>query len=83
MELQDLFGLTFPKWCVVGDFNEIRRIFEKLGASRLTPNMRRFDEFIRESGLFDPPLRNVAFTWSSMQDVPICKRLDKFIYSNE
>ena len=26
MELQDLFGLTFPKWCVGGDFNVIRRI---------------------------------------------------------
>ncbi|RVX07584.1 hypothetical protein CK203_025233 [Vitis vinifera] len=38
------------------------RIFEKLGASRLTLNTRCFDEFIRESGLFDPRLRNVAFT---------------------
>ena len=33
MELQDLYGLTFPIWCVGG------RIFEKLGASRLTLNM--------------------------------------------
>ena len=83
MELQDLYGLTFPMWCVRGGFNVIRRISEKLGASRLTPNMRRFDEFIRESGLFDPPLRNVAFTWSSMQDVPICKRLDRFLFPSE
>ncbi|RVW59648.1 hypothetical protein CK203_103280 [Vitis vinifera] len=64
-----------------GDFNVIRRIYEKLGASRLTSNMRCFDEFIRESGLFDPPLRNVAFTWSNMQDVPICKKLDRFLFS--
>ena len=47
MELQDLYGLTFPMWCVRGGFNVIRRISEKLGASRLTPNMRRFDEFMR------------------------------------
>ena len=83
MELQDLYGLTFPIWCVGGDFNVIRRIYEKLGASRLTSNMRCFDEFIRESGLFDPPLRNVAFTWSNMQDVPICKKLDRFLFSCE
>ncbi|RVX07687.1 hypothetical protein CK203_021949 [Vitis vinifera] len=43
------------------------RISEKMGDSRLTVNMRCFDEFIRESGLLDPPLRNAAFTWSNMQ----------------
>ncbi|KAL6348507.1 hypothetical protein AAG906_009967 [Vitis piasezkii] len=31
LELQDLYGLTFPRWCVGGDFNVIRRISEKLG----------------------------------------------------
>ncbi|RVW40362.1 hypothetical protein CK203_092442 [Vitis vinifera] len=68
--------LTFPRWCVGGDFNVIRRISEKMGDSRLTINMRRFDEFIRESGLLDPPLRNAAFTWSNMQVDPICKRFE-------
>ena len=58
MELQDLYGLTFPMWCVGRDFNVIRRISEKLGASRLILNMRCFDEFIRESGLFDPLLES-------------------------
>ncbi|RVW78875.1 LINE-1 retrotransposable element ORF2 protein [Vitis vinifera] len=83
LELQDLHGLTFPRWCVGGDFNVIRRIFEKMGDSSLTVNMRRFDEFIRESGLLDPPLRNAAFTWSNMQVDPICKRLDRFLFSAE
>ena len=83
MELQDLHGLTFPRWCVGGDFNVIRRISEKMGDSRLTVNMRCFDEFIRESGLLDPPLRNAAFTWSDMQVDPICKRLDRFLFSSE
>ncbi|RVW69923.1 putative mitochondrial protein [Vitis vinifera] len=76
LELQDLHGLTFPRWCVGGDFNVIRRISEKMGDSRLTVNMRCFDEFIRESGLLDPPLRNAAFTWSNMQVDPICKRFE-------
>ncbi|RVW97164.1 hypothetical protein CK203_030005 [Vitis vinifera] len=34
VELSDLFGLTFPSWCVGGDFNVIRRSSEKLGGSR-------------------------------------------------
>ena len=40
LELQDLSSLTFPKWCVGGHFNVIRRILEKLGGSRLTSSMR-------------------------------------------
>ncbi|RVW96808.1 Transposon TX1 uncharacterized 149 kDa protein [Vitis vinifera] len=30
-----------------------------------------------------PPLRNAAFTWSNMQADPICKRLDRFLFSSE
>ncbi|RVW29586.1 Transposon TX1 uncharacterized 149 kDa protein [Vitis vinifera] len=33
--------------------------------------------------LLDPPLRNASFTWSNMQESPVCKRLDRFLYSNE
>ena len=40
MELLNLFGLTFMKWCVGGDFNVIRGISKKLGVSRLTLSMR-------------------------------------------
>lgn len=47
--------------CVDGDFNVIRTS-EKLEGSKLTPSMRDFDEFIRESELSDPPLRNASFT---------------------
>ena len=31
VELCDIYGLTFPLWCVGGDFNVIRRSSEKLG----------------------------------------------------
>ena len=34
------FGLTFPSWCVGGDFNVIRRRSEKLGGSGFTSSMR-------------------------------------------
>ena len=39
--------------------------------------------FIRDCELLDPPLRNAPFTWSNMQESPVCKRLDRFLYSNE
>ena len=76
VELLDIFGLSFPLWCVGGDFNVIRRNLEKLGGSSLTSSMKDFDGFIRECELLDPPLRNAPFTWSNMQKSPVCKRLD-------
>ncbi|RVX23794.1 hypothetical protein CK203_000662 [Vitis vinifera] len=68
---------------VGGDFNVIRKSSEKMGGSSLTPSMRDFDSFIRECELLDPPLRNASFTWSNMQESPVCMRLDRFLYSNE
>ena len=76
MELLDIFRLSFPLWCVGGDFNVIRRSSEKLGESSLTSSMKDFDGFIRECELFDPHLRNAPFTWSNMQESSVCKRLD-------
>ena len=83
VELLDIFSLSFLLWCVGGDFNVIKRSSEKLGGSSLTSSMKDFDSFIRECELLDPPLRNAPFTWSNMQESPVCKRLDRFLYSNE
>ena len=54
-----------------------------MGGSSLTSSMKDFDSFIRECELLDPPLWNASFTWSNMQESPVCKRLDHFLYSNE
>ncbi|RVW35116.1 hypothetical protein CK203_085887 [Vitis vinifera] len=83
VELSDIAGLASPRWCVGGDFNVIRRSSEKLGGSRLTPSMKDFDDFISDYELIDLPLRSASFTWSNMQVNPVCKRLDRFLYSNE
>lgn len=69
-------------WYVGGGFNVIRRILDKSGGSRLTPRTKDFDEFIKDSKLVDHPLRKVIFTWSNLQELPFCKRLDRFLFSN-
>ena len=66
-----------------GDFNVIRRSSEKLGGASLTQSMKDLDNFIRENKLIDPPLKRASFTWSNMQEHPVCKGLDRFLYSNE
>ena len=83
LELQDLSSLTFLKWCVGGNFNVIRRISDKLGSSKETPSMRDFDDFMRECELINLPPRNASFTWSNLQENPVCKRLDRFLFSSE
>ncbi|RVW97764.1 hypothetical protein CK203_027972 [Vitis vinifera] len=70
------FRFNFPEMCVGGDFNVIRTS-EKLEGSKLTPSMRDFDEFIRESELSNPPLRNASFTWTNLS--PVCKMLGRFL----
>ncbi|KAJ9678126.1 hypothetical protein PVL29_022887 [Vitis rotundifolia] len=47
VDLLDIFGLSFPLWCVDGDFNVIRRSSEKLGGSSFTSSMRDFDGYKR------------------------------------
>ena len=88
VELLNIFGLSYPLWCVGGDFNVIKRSSEKsekLGGFSLTSSLKDFDGFIRGCELLDPPLRNAPFTWSNMQESPVCKRLDQdqFLYSNK
>ena len=45
--------------------------------------MRDFEEFMRKRELINPSYRNASFTWSNMQEMPIYKRLDIFLYTNE
>ena len=36
VELLDIFGISFPLWCISGDFNVIRRSSKKMGGSSLS-----------------------------------------------
>ena len=52
VELLYIFGLSFPLWCVGGDFNVIRRSSKKLGGSSLTSCMKNFDSFMSLFGSY-------------------------------
>ncbi|KAM2004953.1 hypothetical protein FF1_000090 [Malus domestica] len=43
--------------------------------------MRIFNQFIQDSGLIDPDLHNAQFTWSNFRDEVVCRRLDRFLFS--
>lgn len=80
-ELAGLFTVCGDAWCLGGDFNSIRYTFEKHNSFRTTRSMRTFNELIGELSLIEPPLLNAQFTWSNFREVPVCCRLDRFLYS--
>ncbi|XP_077252794.1 uncharacterized protein LOC143892217 [Tasmannia lanceolata] len=64
-------------WCLGGDFNEIRRVEERLGCSRTSQNMLAFSDFIAETELIDIPLMGAQFSWSRNSRK---SRLDCFLF---
>ena len=82
-ELVGIKEITNERWCVGGDFNVVRRVNEKFNSFTNTRSMREFDSLIVEMELIDPNLNNAKFTWSNFRQVPICSRLDRFLFTNE
>ncbi|GJR46171.1 RNA-directed DNA polymerase, eukaryota [Tanacetum coccineum] len=63
---------------VMGDFNEVRCIDERYGSSFNMLGARRFNEFIKSSGLVDINLEGYKFTWSHPSASKMSK-LDRFL----
>ncbi|VVA41200.1 PREDICTED: RNA-directed DNA polymerase, partial [Prunus dulcis] len=82
-ELAGLFGLCGNKWCIGGDFNVVRFVSEKSNGGRMTSSMKTFNDFIDDTNLRDPNLLNASFTWSNFRENAVCRRLDRFLFSEE
>ncbi|GKV37516.1 hypothetical protein SLEP1_g45542 [Rubroshorea leprosula] len=82
LELKNLVLQSGGMWCVVGDFNAVRKVKEKIGSGRLTTEMGEFDNFIRDSGLIDIPLVGRKFTWYQTGG-KFMSRIDRALLSEE
>nr|GEX91644.1 RNA-directed DNA polymerase, eukaryota [Tanacetum cinerariifolium] len=65
---------------VIGDFNDVRSIEERLGLSFNHSSARAFNHFIEASGLVDVKLEGYSFTWSHPSASKMSK-LDWFLVS--
>lgn len=81
-QLDGLYGVCSPNWCIGGDFNVIRFPFKKSNRGRETNSMKMFNEFIRKVELTDPELINTFLTWPNLKEEVVCCRLDGFLFSS-
>ena len=68
-------------WCLVGDFNIIRYLSERLGCESFSPTMFAFSDFIENNSLVDLPLEGASFTWFRDSGLPSMSRIDKTLVS--
>ncbi|KAJ9560001.1 hypothetical protein OSB04_005161 [Centaurea solstitialis] len=66
------------KWCLFGDFNEVRTEDERLNSSCNQRGMFEFNRFIEEGGLLDVPLISKRYTRVSDDGFKF-SRLDRFL----
>ncbi|GJV17569.1 putative RNA-directed DNA polymerase, eukaryota [Tanacetum coccineum] len=69
-------------WCIFGDFNEVRRLDERMNTDFSTRGALEFNDFIRRANLTDVPLGGKRYTRISDDGKKISK-LDRFLVSEE
>jgi len=72
-------------WCVVGDFNSIRRQKERksmISETDYSREIKGFNEFIEKSKLVDIPLVGRKFTWYKPNGM-VKRRIDRVLVSKE
>ncbi|GJZ98807.1 RNA-directed DNA polymerase, eukaryota [Tanacetum coccineum] len=80
--LWEYISILIGRWkgeaIVMGDFNEVRSINERLGSVFNESSARYFDHFISSSGLVDVNLEGYSFTWAHSSASKMSK-LDRFL----
>jgi len=72
-------------WCIIGDFNSIRRQEERkslISESDYSREIRGFNDFIEKSEVVDIPLVGRKFTWYKPNGM-VKTRIDKVLVSKE
>ncbi|XP_028086221.1 uncharacterized protein LOC114287139 [Camellia sinensis] len=68
-------------WCLGGDFNEVRKLSERVGCCQRSRGMNDFNELIDNMEVCDIPMLGRKFTWYNSQEGVKWSRLDRFLLS--
>ncbi|GJR82532.1 RNA-directed DNA polymerase, eukaryota [Tanacetum coccineum] len=84
--LWDYISSLISRWngetVIMGDFNEVRSVDERLGSTFNHSSARVFNNFISSSGLVEVKMEGYSFTWSLSSGKKMSK-LDRFLVSEE
>ncbi|XP_068473127.1 uncharacterized protein [Phaseolus vulgaris] len=78
-------GQLSKAWCIIGDFNSIRRQEERknvISNSDYSREIKGFNDFIERSKLVDIPLVGRKFTWFKPNNL-VKSRIDRVLVSKE
>ncbi|GKA12018.1 RNA-directed DNA polymerase, eukaryota [Tanacetum coccineum] len=82
--LWDYISSLISRWngetVIMGDFNEVRSVDERLGSTFNHSSARVFNNFISSSGLVEVKMEGYSFTWSLSSGKKMSK-LDRFLVS--
>lgn len=70
------------KWCIFGDFNEVRKLEERANSITNVRGAAEFNDFIRRSSLLEVPMNGRKFTRVNDDGLKFSK-LDRFLITNE
>ncbi len=80
-ELETIRKTWNDPWCVMGDFNMVCFLSERLGCNSFSPSMLAFFDFIESSYLVDLLLERGPYTLGKGSDPPSLSRIDRVLVS--
>lgn len=82
-ELRSIKDFSTRVWTMLGDFNVLLSVEDKIGSTANVADILNFREVVHDLGLVDLPILNKSFTWTNGRGAPTLERLDRaFISSN-
>ncbi|XP_074293471.1 uncharacterized protein LOC141620522 [Silene latifolia] len=72
-------------WMVMGDFNNVLAMCERLGAEVINYEMKDFQECVATCGLMDIPATGAFFTWTNKHEPGelVLSRIDRVLITDE
>ena len=83
VELDSMRLQWISAWCLIGDFNIIIYLVEKLGCNSFSSAMSKFSDFIEKHNLVDLPLEGGDYTWFRDSNNPSMSRIDRALISTD
>ena len=71
-------------WCIIGDFNCVRFLKDKMGGNKLTTrNIQELNNFINSAGVKELSISGVKYSWRSGPNKNIATKIDRLLCNIE